>query len=91
VAQEPCLTGDEAGARSLEAGWPLHHVKDMLGHADVKTTDTYLNVTRLGLRDSMRQLDEARSRCKPVADDPPTEQRSLCDELATEAAKGLVH
>jgi site-specific recombinase XerD len=32
----------EAGLRWLEAGWPIHHVKEMLGHADISQTDTYL-------------------------------------------------
>jgi integrase len=31
----------EAGSRMLEAGWPLHHVQKMLGHAAVKQTATY--------------------------------------------------
>jgi len=35
----------------------------MLGHADIKTTDTYLNVTQTGLQESRRQLDRRRS-CK---------------------------
>jgi integrase len=37
----------EAGSRMLEAGWPLHHVQRMLGHADVKQTATYLNAERV--------------------------------------------
>ena len=49
----------EAGSRLLERGWPLHHVKEMLGHADIKTTNTYLNVTRIGLHDSMRRFEPA--------------------------------
>jgi integrase len=46
----------EAGSRMLEAGWPLHHIQEMLGHADLKQTSTYLNVTRTGLQDSMRRF-----------------------------------
>ena len=46
----------EAGSRLIEAGWPLHHVQEMLGHADLKQTSTYLNVTRVGLQDSMRRF-----------------------------------
>jgi integrase len=46
----------EAGSRMLEAGWPIHHVQQMLGHADLKQTSTYLNVTRVGLQDSMRRF-----------------------------------
>ena len=46
----------EAGSRLLEAGWPLHHVQEMLGHADLKQTSTYLNVTQTGLQESMRRF-----------------------------------
>jgi integrase len=46
----------EAGSRLLEAGWPLHHVKDMLGHTNIATTGTYLNVTTAGLAESMRRF-----------------------------------
>ena len=46
----------EAGSRMLEAGWPLHHVQRMLGHADVKQTATYLNAERVGLHDSMKRF-----------------------------------
>jgi integrase len=49
----------EAGSRFLEAGWPLHNVQEMLGHADLKQTSTYLNVTRVGLQDSMKRFGTA--------------------------------
>ena len=49
----------EAGSRLLEAGWPLHHVKDMLGHTNIATTGTYLNVTTAGLAESMRRFGTA--------------------------------
>jgi len=45
----------EAGSRLLEAGWPLHHVRDMLGHQDLGTTNRYLNAERQNLRESMRR------------------------------------
>jgi integrase len=57
----------EGGSRLLEAGWPLHHVRDMLGHQDLATTNRYLNADRHNLRDSMRRSDEARKVCKPFA------------------------
>ena len=50
----------EAGSRFVEGGVPLHHVRELLGHASIKTTDTYLNVTRIGLQDSMRKFDAKR-------------------------------
>jgi integrase len=49
----------EAGSRMLEAGWPLHHVQRMLGHADVKQTATYLNAERVGLHESMKRFGTA--------------------------------
>ena len=62
----------EAGSRFLEAGWPLHEVQYMLGHADIKTTSTYLNVTLPSLHQSMRRLDEARQACTNLAQTPST-------------------
>ena len=81
----------EAGSRLLEAGWPIHHVKEMLGHADIKTTDTYLNSTRLGLQESMRKVDDARTRCNPVADSPAGEQPPVRNGPAPEDRNVLIH
>ena len=76
----------EAGSRLLEAGWPLHQVQQMLGHANIQQTSTYLNATLQGLHHSMKTLDRSRGRqakrrqtrpsCKPVANTP------ACDPLA---------
>jgi integrase len=60
----------EAGSRWLEGGMPIHHVKELLGHSNIKTTDTYLNATRLGLRESMRKFEESRTSCTLVAQTP---------------------
>jgi len=57
----------EAGSRWLEGGMPIHHIKELLGHANIKTTDTYLNATRIGLQESMRKYEEFRKSCTPVA------------------------
>ncbi len=46
----------EAGSRLLERGWPLHHIQHMLGHASLAQTADYLNVTRMGLHDSMQRF-----------------------------------
>ncbi len=46
----------EAGSRLLERGWPLHHIQRMLGHASLAQTADYLNVTRMGLHDSMQRF-----------------------------------
>jgi integrase len=79
----------EAGSRWLEAGWPLVYVRDALGHADIKTTSTYLNSNRVLLQDAMRKLDEARALQK-FANDAPIEQRPLCKPDSQEAANSLV-
>ena len=47
----------EAGSRWLEQGLPLHHVKELLGHASIATTDTYLNASRIHLRESMLAME----------------------------------
>jgi integrase len=52
----------EGASRLLEAGWPLHHIQEMLGHASLEQTSTYLNVQRGGLQESMRRLDQMRER-----------------------------
>jgi integrase len=65
----------EAGSRLLEAGWPLHNVAHMLGHANISQTSTYLNATRVGLQESMRRLDDSRG--KIVASETPTKQPPL--------------
>src|SRR5687768_5527689 len=70
----------EAAFRMLESGFPLHHVQQMLGHGNVQTTDTYLNVTKLGLKESMRQLDGLRARCNPVANDAAQEPQVVCND-----------
>lgn len=80
----------EGASRLLEAGWPLHHVKDMLGHADISTTDVYLNATRAGLADSMRKSDEARQPLPSVAHDAESEHRPPCNEDGEADAKPLL-
>ena len=62
----------EGASRLPEGGWPLHHVQEMLGHASLEQTWTYLNVQRGGLRESMRRTDEVRSRCNSVVSEAGT-------------------
>ena len=82
----------EAGSRFIEAGWPVHHVQEMLGHADLKQTSTYLNVTRLGLHDSMRRFS---TNAAPVANalqnTPPQSIGAIATTNAPEGAKSLMH
>jgi len=57
----------EAGCRWLEAGWPIHHVQEMLGHTNFSQTSTYLHAAEMGLQESMQRFDAARVE-GPVAD-----------------------
>jgi hypothetical protein len=74
----------EAGSRWLEAGMPLHHVKGILGHANISQTDTYLNAGRVTLQDSMQPFDASRG--KPGAKASNNEQRPL-GHVETEGAE----
>jgi integrase len=69
----------EAGSRLLEAGWPLHNVQVMLGHADAKQTATYLNSNRLGLHESMKRYG-TRPAWQTVAIDPVVEHEPSSHE-----------
>jgi integrase len=80
----------ETGSRFVEAGMPLHHVKEVLGHANISQTDTYLNAGRVALRESMQRIDTARGG-KLVANEPPTEHRPVSQEEGGEAPKDLLH
>ena len=58
----------EGASRMLEAGWPLHHIQHMLGHARLEQTSTYLNVEKTGLQDSVRRFGvPAGIRCNAAA------------------------
>lgn len=79
----------EAGSRWLEAGMPLHHIKELLGHANISQTDTYLNAGRIALKESMQRFDASRG--KSVAKDPAIEHRPLGHENAEPSGKDLLH
>ena len=76
------------GSWFIEAGWPVHQVQEMLDHADLKQTSTYLNVTLDGLKASMRAMDEAR-RCKIVVSSAAKDQRLPRQEEARKESKPL--
>jgi Phage integrase family len=78
-----------AASRWLEAGWPIHHVQAMLGHANVSQTSTYLNAGRLGLVESMQRFDP--SRCKPVVISPAGEHPLDHNETTTTAEQVTVN
>jgi integrase len=79
----------EAGCRWLEAGWPIHHVQEMLGHANLSQTSTYLHAAEMGLQESMRRFDAARG--KPVANDPQKEPQPVGHEEPPLPPKDLLH
>ncbi len=91
----------EAGSRLLEAGWPLHEVQQMLGHANIEQTSTYLNATLRGLHRSMKALDRTRDQrgtqsqsrpaCEPVADDPACDPLPIRKDPTEKSAKLLVN
>jgi integrase len=78
----------EAASRLLEGRWPLHHVQQMLGHASIDTTNTYLNVTRLGLQESMRKLDDTRGH---GADTAPRKQLTTAENQPPSDGNALVN
>jgi integrase len=81
----------EAASRLLEAGWPIHHVQEMLGHSSLEQTSRYLNATGVGLRDSMRRSDEAGTRCNPIAISPAIDQPLDCNDNGIEDGKATVN
>ena len=81
----------EAASRWLEAGVPLHHVRALLGHSNIATTDTYLNAIGVELQKSIRHYDEARTICKEFASEPPSEPRPSRKSDQASGGKSSVH
>ena len=79
----------EAGSRLLEAGWPLHTVSHMLGHANIAQTSTYLNATKVGLQKEMQRLDA--SRCTTVAQEGAKRAGASVQRQAEEPTQPLVN
>ena len=79
----------EAGSRWHEGGFQLHEVRDLLGHANVSQTDTYLSARIAGLQESMKRFDAARG--KSVAKTTAIEQRPLGHDDAEEGRKEPLH
>jgi hypothetical protein len=67
----------------------LKHHQQMLGHADLKRTSTYLNVTRVGLQDSMRRFGT--EPLHAVAPDASEEHPPAGNENEGEQPKQLVN
>jgi len=81
----------EGGSRLLEAGWPVHHVQHMLGHASLQQTSTYLNATLRGLHESMRNLEQARAACKPVASSQARGPRPARKQVPARDGNAFIH
>ena len=81
----------EAASRWLEAGIPLHHVRALLGHSNIATTDTYLNAVSVELQKSIRHYDEVRTICKKFASEPLIERRPSRKFSQEEGDKSPVH
>ena len=76
-------------ARRFHSKGAQRHVKEILGHAKISQTDTYLNAGRVALQDSMKRFDAARG--KTVAKPQETEHRPLGHELEDSTEKGQLH
>jgi integrase len=91
----------EAGSRWLESGVPLHHIKELLGHANISQTDTYLNAGRVALHESIKRFDATRGegpadastdlRGKAVVNKPEIEHRPVSHAKAEKPSKDLLH
>ena len=79
----------EAGSRWHEGGFQLHEVRDLLGHANVSQTDTYLSARIVGLQEAMKRFDAARG--KAVAKPEPIEQRPFGHDEREETPKDQLH
>ena len=81
----------EAGSRWLEQGLPLHHMKELLGHASISTTDTYLNASRIHLHKSMLDMEQRRKSDTNVAHDAEKQPGHGGQGPRRETAKSLLH
>ena len=78
----------EAGCRWLEQGWAIHHVQEMLGHANLSQTSRYLHASEMGLQESMRRFNAQLG--KPVAKEAQIEHPPL-SEQADKGDQGTLH
>jgi integrase len=81
----------EAASRFVEAGWPLHHVQEMLGHANLKQTSTYVNARQVDLAATMKKFDQSRAACKPVASTTAPEQLPAGNASEASEANPQIH
>lgn len=81
----------EAGSRWLEKGVPLHHVKELLGHASISTTDTYLNANRIHLHKSMMEMEKRGNSGTNVPQNLSKRLQVSSVGQAVDNAKSLLH
>jgi hypothetical protein len=79
----------EAGSRWLEAEMPLHHIKELPGTRTSARPIRISNAGRIVLQDSIGRFDALRG--KPVANEPPTENRPVSHEDTDRSSKDLLH
>jgi integrase len=48
--------GHECGSRLAEHGCPLHEIKELLGHKDLKQTEQYLNPKHASMADNLDKV-----------------------------------
>jgi hypothetical protein len=63
--------------------------QEMLGHANISQTSTYLHASETGLAESMRRFDAWR--CIPVPDEKPIAPPSIGNAEANETDKTTLH
>ena len=70
---------------------PLHHVKELLGHASISTTDTYLNASRIHLRESMLEMEKRGKNDTNVPQKRATQRDQDVQERGENTDKSLLH
>jgi hypothetical protein len=61
-----------------------------VAHASLEQTSTYLNVTRVGLHESMRRFDANVARCNPVANEATIEHLPVINDGAHRGTNTLL-
>jgi hypothetical protein len=69
----------------------LHHVKELLGHANISTTDTYLNAGRVHLRESILRLEAEGKVCTNFAHPPSSQPKSGLPTVRHSEPKPLIN
>jgi integrase len=82
----------EFGWALAESGAPTHIIRDMLGHANVSTTDRYLSTTSVGRREWMQRFEEYRTmQQKRRKEEQRKQKRSAARRIRTKFAQTPAH